>query len=78
MPRWLAVCLTYNFNFHIEHHLFPAVPWYSLPKVTPLLERTGAFRYQRVAFLRFMVHLRRRDPVDVYVKSLPAAEVEHA
>jgi acyl-lipid omega-6 desaturase (Delta-12 desaturase) len=74
LPRWLAVPLVYNFNFHIEHHLFPSVPWYSLPKVTPLLERSREFRYQRVAFLRFMVHLRSKDPMDVYVNSLPAAE----
>ena len=75
LPRWLAVCLTYNFNHHIEHHLFPAAPWYSLPKITPLLAETGDLCYQRVAFLKFMVHLRRRDPIDVYVKSLPQ-EVE--
>jgi fatty acid desaturase len=78
LPRWLAVVLTYNFNFHIEHHLFPSVPWYSLPRVTPMLEGLREFHYQRVAFLKFMVHLRKEDPIDVYVNSLPEEEPEHA
>lgn len=27
-----------NINFHIEHHLYPGVPWYNLPKVHKLLQ----------------------------------------
>ena len=27
-----------NLNFHLEHHLFPAVPWYNLPRAHQLLE----------------------------------------
>jgi fatty acid desaturase len=26
-----------NINYHLEHHLFPGVPWYNLPKVHALL-----------------------------------------
>jgi fatty acid desaturase len=26
-----------NLNYHIEHHLYPAVPWYNLPKLHRLL-----------------------------------------
>ena len=78
LPRWLAILLNYNFNFHIEHHLFPSIPWYALPKVTPRLEGLSGFQYQRVAFLKFMVHLRREDPMDVYVRSLPPLEAKNA
>jgi acyl-lipid omega-6 desaturase (Delta-12 desaturase) len=78
LPRLLAVVLNYNFNFHIEHHLFPSVPWYSLPKVTSRIAGLRDFDYQRVGCFTFMVHLRRRDPVDVYVNSLPSLEKEHA
>ena len=28
-----------NINYHLEHHLFPAVPWYNLPKVNALLRQ---------------------------------------
>lgn len=27
-----------NLNLHLEHHLFPAVPWYNLPRVHQLLQ----------------------------------------
>ena len=27
-----------NLNYHVEHHLFPGVPWYNLPKVHALLQ----------------------------------------
>ena len=27
-----------NINYHIEHHLYPGVPWYNLPKVHNLLQ----------------------------------------
>ncbi|MDH3443984.1 MAG: fatty acid desaturase [Deltaproteobacteria bacterium] len=27
-----------NINYHLEHHLFPAVPWYNLPRIHQLLK----------------------------------------
>jgi len=34
-----------NLNYHVEHHLFPDVPWYNLKKVhrllAPLYARSG-------------------------------------
>lgn len=27
-----------NINYHLEHHLYPGVPWYNLPKVHALLQ----------------------------------------
>jgi len=34
-----AICsfLNINLNYHLEHHLFPGVPWYNLPKLHKLL-----------------------------------------
>jgi fatty acid desaturase len=38
--------LILNLNYHLDHHLFPGVPWYHLPRVHALLEdelrRSGA------------------------------------
>lgn len=38
-----------NLNYHLEHHLFPSVPWYNLPRVHELLRpeyrRAGASIY---------------------------------
>jgi fatty acid desaturase len=46
--RWLASMMC-NINYHLEHHLFPGMPWYNLPKVHKALsgmyERTGASVY---------------------------------
>jgi fatty acid desaturase len=33
----LVSFLMCNLNYHLEHHLFPGVPWYNLPKVHQLL-----------------------------------------
>jgi fatty acid desaturase len=39
-----------NANYHLEHHLFPSVPWYNLPKLHLLLQpeyqRAGASIYR--------------------------------
>ena len=32
-PRWMARWVVLNFNYHIEHHMFPDVPWYHLDKI---------------------------------------------
>lgn len=31
-----------NVNYHIEHHLYPSVPWYRLPAVHALLKARGS------------------------------------
>lgn len=30
-PKWFSRFIVLNFNYHIEHHLFPEAPWYRLP-----------------------------------------------
>lgn len=49
-----------NLNFHLEHHLFPAVPWYHLPQLhrmlAPFYPRAAASVYRSYAeFLRDFV-----------------------
>jgi len=29
-PRWFARFVVLNFNYHVEHHMYPYVPWYDL------------------------------------------------
>jgi fatty acid desaturase len=45
-----------NLNYHLEHHLHPAMPWYNLPRLHELLgdeyRRAGSFVYR--SYLRFM------------------------
>ena len=53
----LVSFLSFNANYHREHHLFPAVPWYNLPKVYRLLrsefESEAAFTHP--SYLAFLV-----------------------
>jgi fatty acid desaturase len=48
--------LNINLNYHLEHHLFPGVPWYNLPKVHRLLlddyRAAGASVYR--SYARFL------------------------
>lgn len=30
-PDWISKMIVLNFNYHIEHHMFPDAPWYYLP-----------------------------------------------
>ena len=48
--------LNINLNYHLEHHLFPGVPWYNLPKVHRILRddyaAAGASIYR--SYTRFL------------------------
>ncbi|WP_395737054.1 fatty acid desaturase family protein [Prosthecobacter sp.] len=58
-----------NENYHLEHHLFPGVPWHHLPQVhdalAPSLREQGApFIRSYGAFVReFFIHSLRRSPL---------------
>ncbi len=46
-----------NLNYHLEHHLFPGMPWYNLPKLHRLLRgeyhEAGSFIYR--SYLKFFM-----------------------
>ena len=58
-----------NENFHLEHHLYPGVPWYHLPRVHGLLRselvaRGAPFIPSYFAFVReFVIGSFRRSPL---------------
>lgn len=71
LPPILGILFAYNFNLHIEHHLFPFAPWYRLPKIRKAIDNASGLVYTEAEFLRFMAEMRSRDPIDIYVNSLP-------
>jgi fatty acid desaturase len=32
-PRWFARYVVLNFNYHVEHHMYPFVPWHALDAI---------------------------------------------
>lgn len=76
MPDWLGVALALNFNRHVEHHLFPAAPWYALNRVRTRLSDSFAYKPpHEVPFMGFMIRLRRQDPLTIYRDRLPQPAV---
>jgi fatty acid desaturase len=43
-PGWAEILLL-NFNFHIEHHLFPDLPWHQLRRARDLVRNELGARY---------------------------------
>lgn len=69
-----------NLNYHIEHHFFPAVPWYNLPRLHDLLQpwyaRTGASVYN--GYLEFLRDLSKASATGLFPKGrlLPKHVIE--
>src|SRR5262249_32766986 len=60
-PRGLSELLVLNFNFHTEHHLFPALPWYRLRGARSTLKLALDARYQEAIGIRWNLANRKRD-----------------
>jgi fatty acid desaturase len=57
-----------NNNFHVVHHMHPAVPWYKLPQLyaerkAHYLRRNDGYRYRSYAQVFAQYLLRAKDPV---------------
>jgi fatty acid desaturase len=52
-----------NLNYHLEHHLFPGIPWYNLPKLHRLLQdefkRAGSSVYR--SYTEFLMDFVKRS-----------------
>lgn len=51
---WLLEFLYAGMNFHAEHHLVPAVPYYHLPKLRAILIERGLLEEENL--LNFLIH----------------------
>jgi fatty acid desaturase len=60
-PRWIARAGLLNFNLHIEHHLFPALPWYRLERVRAELKPVLGEHYAEAVGAAWNVRNRGRD-----------------
>lgn len=80
---WLPGFLYWNMQYHVEHHMFPAVPFYNLPRLRQAIAHDlprashGLWATWRDEILP-VVRAQRRDPSYVLVPELPRHEGEHA
>jgi len=72
---WFPAFLYWNMQYHVEHHLFPAVPFYNLPKLrTVLAYDLPPAPHGLLATWREVLPImqrQRKDPSYVYVPVLP-------
>lgn len=78
---WLPAFLYWNMQYHVEHHMFPAVPFYNLPRLRKVIEKDlppathGLFATWKEILL--ILRKQRHDPNYVFVPDLPDHEGEH-
>ena len=60
-PRGVSELLVLNFNFHIEHHLFPALPWFRLRRARELVRASLGSDYQEAVGIAWNIANRKRD-----------------
>jgi fatty acid desaturase len=69
-----------NMNYHVEHHMFPMVPYHALPKLHELVKADCPPPYPncRTAYREIFAALRRqrRDPDWQVARPLPDASVQ--
>lgn len=79
---WLPGFLYWNMNYHIEHHMFPLVPFFNLPKLHEAVkfDMPPAPHGLRATW-RQMLEIHRRtlkEPDYCYAPPLPGSAGEHA
>lgn len=64
---WFSRLVLLNFNYHAEHHMFPALPWHELPRAQKLVrERLRAEDYNFCIGHEWIVENRQKDLAEVF------------
>lgn len=75
--NWLNRYLYWNMGYHIEHHMFPMVPYHNLPKLHALIQTDTPPPYQGLvaAYREIIPTLRKviQDPNYYLARPLPAS-----
>ncbi|MBK9324424.1 MAG: fatty acid desaturase [Bdellovibrionaceae bacterium] len=64
-PKWIARFVVLNFNYHIEHHMFPDVPWYHLDKLHGPVRQALGDSYNTDPYFRWILENKPKDIVAV-------------
>ena len=69
---WLPAFYYWNMQYHLEHHMFPAVPFYNLPKLRKAIEHDlPCATHGLVATWRELLEIRRRARIDPSYRFIP-------
>ncbi|MEO6845997.1 MAG: fatty acid desaturase, partial [Chthoniobacterales bacterium] len=79
---WLPSFLYWNMQYHVEHHMFPSVPFYNLPKLRKLIEADlppvthGLWATWKEIIV--IIKKQKEDPNYVFIPKLPQSKGEYA
>lgn len=76
-PVIVSELLLLNFNFHIEHHLFPTLPWFQLRRARSLIRQVLGREYEECMGISWNLKNRRKDARDVFLKDGQTAKAEN-
>jgi acyl-lipid omega-6 desaturase (Delta-12 desaturase) len=65
-PFPVAELLLMNFNFHVEHHVFPTAPWWSLRRIRAEVKRCSR-TYRECVGIEWNLLNRRRPLLEVAI-----------
>jgi fatty acid desaturase len=78
--NWLPGFLYWNMQYHVEHHMFPAVPFYNLPKLRKAIEHDlpPAPHGLWATWMEILPILKRQreDPTYAFIPKLPQGSGE--
>lgn len=60
-PLGISEFVVLNFNFHVEHHLFPSLPWYRLRQARGMVRHALGGLYPEEVGISWNLRNRRRD-----------------
>jgi fatty acid desaturase len=66
-PPMISDLLFLNFNFHIEHHLFPDLPWFRLRDARPIAKQALAGEYIETVGIDWNLENRNKDATEVFL-----------
>ena len=64
-PKWFARWVALNFNYHIEHHMFPDVPWYRLEALHSVVLPELGEAYNTDPYLKWFLENKQKSIGDV-------------
>lgn len=76
-PKWFGRLVALNFNYHIEHHMFPDVAWYHLDRLHVLVKSELGFEYNTDTQFSWILENKPKCLEDVLKSAQPAITAPH-